>query len=220
MSYSHEGSENKRQRQCLTGRSSLGSGRAPGGGLLDTEPAGPVGVEVAAQRTLAGGLGVASSGRQHAGCVRFAVAKVWRWPRCTWHSPTASPCSAGSTTAPTHRRPHASHCPASLAVDETVILLHPPLSLVGVSIVMERERQRNDSLANGQVRGARPTAGSNVSKPSSTAARPPGRKRTSRRPPRPSVTASARRRAAAWNALRDGTPCSRCASSTLRSSRG
>ena len=32
-----------------------------------------------------------------------------------------------------------------LAVDETVILLHPPLPLVGVSIVMERERQPNDS---------------------------------------------------------------------------
>ena len=37
-----------------------------------------------------------------------------------------------------------------LAVDETVILLHPPLPLVGVSIVMERERQQNDrTLANG-----------------------------------------------------------------------
>ena len=29
---------------------------------------------------------------------------------------------------------------------ETVILLHPPLPSVGVSIVMERERQQNDSL--------------------------------------------------------------------------
>ena len=36
-----------------------------------------------------------------------------------------------------------------IAVDETVILLHPPLPLVGVSIVMERERQQNDSLVNG-----------------------------------------------------------------------
>ena len=36
-----------------------------------------------------------------------------------------------------------------LAVGETVILLHPPLPLVGVSIAMERERQQNDSLANG-----------------------------------------------------------------------
>ena len=35
---------------------------------------------------------------------------------------------------------------ALLAPDETVILLHPPLPLVGVSIVMERERQQNDSL--------------------------------------------------------------------------
>ena len=31
---------------------------------------------------------------------------------------------------------------------ETVILLHPPLPLAGVSIVMERERQQNDSLVN------------------------------------------------------------------------
>ena len=39
-----------------------------------------------------------------------------------------------------------------LAVDGTVILLHPPLPLVGVSIVMEREHQQNDSLANGYRR--------------------------------------------------------------------
>ena len=38
---------------------------------------------------------------------------------------------------------------AQLAVDETVILLHLPLPLVGVSIVMECERQQNDSLVNG-----------------------------------------------------------------------
>ena len=36
-----------------------------------------------------------------------------------------------------------------IAHDETVILLHPPLPLVGVPIVMERERQQNDSLVNG-----------------------------------------------------------------------
>ena len=36
-----------------------------------------------------------------------------------------------------------------IVVDETAILLHPPLPLVGVSIVMERERQQNDSLVNG-----------------------------------------------------------------------
>ena len=38
---------------------------------------------------------------------------------------------------------------AQPAPDETVILLHPPLPLVGVSIVMKRERQQNDSLGNG-----------------------------------------------------------------------
>ena len=36
-----------------------------------------------------------------------------------------------------------------LAIGETVILLHPPLPLVGVSIGMESERHQNDSLANG-----------------------------------------------------------------------
>ena len=36
-----------------------------------------------------------------------------------------------------------------LAIDETVILLHPPLPLVGVPIVMERGCQQNDSLVNG-----------------------------------------------------------------------
>ena len=36
-----------------------------------------------------------------------------------------------------------------IAVGETVILLHPTLPLAGVSIAMERERQQNDSLANG-----------------------------------------------------------------------
>ena len=40
---------------------------------------------------------------------------------------------------------------ARIAVDETVILLHSPLPLVGVSIVMERERQRNDKTL---VRGS------------------------------------------------------------------
>ena len=37
----------------------------------------------------------------------------------------------------------------SLAADEAVILLHPPLPLVGLSIVMDRERPQNDSLVNG-----------------------------------------------------------------------
>ena len=36
-----------------------------------------------------------------------------------------------------------------VAVDETVIPLHPPLPLVGVSIVMERGCQQNDSLVRG-----------------------------------------------------------------------
>ena len=44
-----------------------------------------------------------------------------------------------------------SRCGAPAAPDETVILLHPPLPLVGLSIAMERERQQNDSLANGNA---------------------------------------------------------------------
>ena len=38
---------------------------------------------------------------------------------------------------------------AYLAVGEIVILLHPPLPVLGVSMGMERERLQNDSLANG-----------------------------------------------------------------------
>ena len=41
--------------------------------------------------------------------------------------------------------------PMPLAVDETVILLRPLLPLVGASIVMDRERQQNDSLVNGYM---------------------------------------------------------------------
>ena len=49
----------------------------------------------------------------------------------------------------TDRRTADSLREALIAVDETVILLHPPLPLVGVSTVMERERQYTDSLADG-----------------------------------------------------------------------
>ena len=45
--------------------------------------------------------------------------------------------------------PPAKGPPTPLAVDETVILLHSPLPLAGVSIVMEKERQHNDGLVNG-----------------------------------------------------------------------
>ena len=49
---------------------------------------------------------------------------------------------AGDAQSPGTARPR-------LAVGETVILLHPPLPLVGVSIWMERGCQSNDSLADG-----------------------------------------------------------------------
>ena len=59
------------------------------------------------------------------------------------------------------------------AVDETVILLRPPLPLVGVSIVMERERQHNDSLSsmvNGMARERAPTTACARSQPLTPAA--------------------------------------------------
>ena len=46
-----------------------------------------------------------------------------------------------------------------IAPDETVILLHPPLHLVGVSIVIERERQQNDSLSTARSRRSRKSGG-------------------------------------------------------------
>ena len=50
--------------------------------------------------------------------------------------------SSGSAAAEVRPR-------AALAIGETVILLHPPLPLVGVSIDMARECQQFDSLADG-----------------------------------------------------------------------
>ena len=53
--------------------------------------------------------------------------------------------------------PHVWRCVPSaawkVAVGETVILLHPPLPSVGVSIVMERERQQNGILVRGLLEG-------------------------------------------------------------------
>ena len=43
----------------------------------------------------------------------------------------------------------------AIAVGETVIPLHPPLHVVGVPKVMERERQQNDRLVNGCPKVAR-----------------------------------------------------------------
>ena len=43
----------------------------------------------------------------------------------------------------------------TVAVGETVILLHPPLPLLGFSTGMERGCQQTDSLADGQPAGVR-----------------------------------------------------------------
>ena len=53
-----------------------------------------------------------------------------------------------STAASAARRPISTHG-ARLAVGETVILLHPPLPLVGASVGKERGCQQNGSLADG-----------------------------------------------------------------------
>ena len=65
----------------------------------------------------------------------------------TWHSMTWSVCTCllVRLAAP---QDSGRLC---LVVDETVILLHPPLPLVDVSIVMERERQQNESLVSGRL---------------------------------------------------------------------
>ena len=60
------------------------------------------------------------------------------------HEHTTAGSRAGSRKTPPQPR-----SAPGLAIGETVILLHPPLPLVGVSIAMERERQQNDSLADG-----------------------------------------------------------------------
>ena len=57
---------------------------------------------------------------------------------------TVSPTAPAA--APTRRS--ALHL-SRLAIDETVILLHSPLPLVGISIGMERGCQQNDSLVRG-----------------------------------------------------------------------
>ena len=64
-----------------------------------------------------------------------------------------------------------------LAIDETVILLQPRLPLVGVSTLMKREIQQNDSLVNGQPRTSAEAAsqkgvGTPTFFPSSETARP------------------------------------------------
>ena len=62
------------------------------------------------------------------------------------YAPVFSPRSPGPGAMKTVAEVRGS----GLAIDETVILPHPPLLLVvGVSLGMERERQQNDSLANG-----------------------------------------------------------------------
>ena len=55
----------------------------------------------------------------------------------------------GQAPAGTNAMCWSGNAAVAVAVDGTVILLHPPLPLVGVSIGMERGRQQNDSLAAG-----------------------------------------------------------------------
>ena len=68
------------------------------------------------------------------------------------HPPTAvgfSYSSGGVWWADSATTKRCAPADCSRAVDETVILLHPPLPLVCVSMVMKRERQQNGSLVRG-----------------------------------------------------------------------
>ena len=84
-----------------------------------------------------------------------ANARLWRSPRGLARLACAGVGAAGRGALPRPPRrdhqiiEHRQSDRSRLAVDETVILLHPPLPLVSVSIVMERERQQIDSLVNG-----------------------------------------------------------------------
>ena len=74
------------------------------------------------------------------------------------HPPCAAqPCThvdLGMLLSPGCRESVLKQVRHAVAPDETVILLHPPLPLVGVSMVMERGCQQNDSLVNGYHAGA------------------------------------------------------------------
>ena len=65
--------------------------------------------------------------------------------------------SSSSRHARAGRRSRRGTWRTGLAVGETVILLHPPLPLVGVSIGVERGCQQNDSLADGWTGRGRKT---------------------------------------------------------------
>ena len=70
---------------------------------------------------------------------------------------TVSPTKVarGTWTGPWHaweaqyRKSGPTAVPSAVAVGETVILLHPPLSLVGVLIGIKRGCHQNESLADG-----------------------------------------------------------------------
>ena len=78
--------------------------------------------------------------------------------RCERKKPTPPGCRRTCTSPRSRRAGRAQASGRCLAAGETVILLQPSLHLVGVSIVMERGCQQNDSLADGYrcPRGRRP----------------------------------------------------------------
>ena len=77
-------------------------------------------------------------GRRRAQSSRPGNVRRLRWSRiCPSRSTSGPRCCSPGTTAPASPRSSAA------------ILLHPPLPLVGVSTVMKRERQQNDSLVRG-----------------------------------------------------------------------
>ena len=81
--------------------------------------------------------------------------RLFKCAECGFVLTAAAPCSASSAA---RTLVWSTAIDTRLAVGETVILLHPPLPLAGVSTVMERERQQNDRLVNGYTRRSTRTA--------------------------------------------------------------
>ena len=64
----------------------------------------------------------------------------------------AGRCTVGRARVQRGRPAVVQHVDIRLAIDETVILLHPPLPLVGAPTWMERGCQQNDCLVRGCIR--------------------------------------------------------------------
>ena len=86
-------------------------------------------------------------------CVLFTFVECWWWwPGALQRHVGAAPTELSPCLLPPQRLQALNmFWQSGLAPDETVVLLHPPLPVAGVSTVMERERQQNDSLVRGYL---------------------------------------------------------------------